>query len=211
MAWRRHPPDHRSHASWIWCRSATNRAWDSNRPRCWRRCGLREDQGWAVSRELQAIAEFTGRVAAEDRRTGSDRSDFVVAELSAALGLTDTATFDRMVLADRLVHTLTDTFHALRSGLISFDHAKIIAITTRDLNDDLTAAVEDAVLPDMHRLTTGQLRAALKKALATADPEAFTKKCDAEAQTRRVEVWDNQFGTTDLVGRDFPTPSPTPR
>src|SRR5688572_6815760 len=67
----------------------------------------RKTQGWAVSRELQAIAEFAHRVTAEDQRSGSDRSQFVVAELSAALGLTDTATFDRMVLADRLVHTLT--------------------------------------------------------------------------------------------------------
>jgi hypothetical protein len=164
----------------------------------------RKTQGWAVSRELQAIAEFTGRVEAEDRRFGWNRSEFVVAELSAALGLTDTATFDRMVLADRLVHTLTDTFHALRLGLISFEHAKIIATATKDLDDDLTAAVEDAVLPDTPRLTTGQLRAALKKALVTVDPEAFKNKRDAEVKSRRVEAWDNQFGTTDLCGRGLP-------
>ena len=157
-------------------------------------------ESWATARKLQAIAEFESRLEHE----GSDRYEFLHAEVSLAMGITKNAAADLVFVADRLVRHLPDTFQAMKYGRISFPQAKIIATATANLDEDLAAAVEAKVLQKAHRQTTGQLRAAVKVAIKTVDPEAFTKKLEEDVRSRRVEVWENQFGTSDLVGRNLP-------
>src|SRR4051794_6254378 len=157
-------------------------------------------ESWATARKLQAIAEFESRLDSENPY----RVEFLFAELSVAMGITRNAVADLVELADRLIRHLPDTFAAMKCGRISFPQAKIIATGTANLDPELAAAVEAKVLERANQQTTGQLRAAVKTAIKTVDPDAFTRKLEEEVRSRAVETWDNEFGTSNLIGRNLP-------
>src|SRR3954453_1392770 len=157
-------------------------------------------ESWGTARKLQGIAEFESRV----ERESPFRFEFLIAELSVAMGITKNAVADLVEVAGRLIRQLPDTFAAMKCGRISFPQAKIIATATANLDPDLAAAVEAKVLEKAHQQTTGQLRAAVKTAIKTVDPEAFLKKLEEEVRSRAVETWDNEFGPSNLIGRNLP-------
>src|SRR3954451_18187194 len=63
-------------------------------------------ESWATARKLQAIAELESRLEKE----GSHRYEFLVSEISLAMGITQRAAGDLVFVADRLVRQLPDTF-----------------------------------------------------------------------------------------------------
>ena len=52
--------------------------------------------------------------------------------------------------------------------------------------------------------TTGQLRAAARRAVLAADPAAARERKERAARDARVERWDEHAGTAALAGRDLP-------
>ncbi len=80
----------------------------------------------------------------------------------------------------------------------------MLADELADLGGPLAAMVERAVLPRAPRQTTGQLRAAAKRAVLKADPAAARKRQEAARRGARVEVWHEPAGTASLAGRDLP-------
>ena len=74
-----------------------------------------------------------------------------------------------------------------------------------DRLDDVAAnAVAAAVAGEAPGLTTGQLRALLRRAVLALDPDAAAKRRAQGERQARVEVWAEPSGTAALAGRDLP-------
>jgi hypothetical protein len=67
--------------------------------------------------------------------------------------------------------------------------------------------VEQAIVDAAGDQTTGQLRAATRRAVLSADPGAARKRKERALQDARVERWDEHGGTAALAGRDLPPAS----
>jgi Domain of unknown function (DUF222) len=166
--------------------------------RAWRRI-----ISWGAGRELAAVAELSRRRPA-DGLPGSGR-EYVADELAAALTLTGRAAQEERDLAWQLANVLPATLAALAEGQIDLARAKVIADGTAELDPDHAAAVEAAVLPKASGQTTGQLRAAVAKAVLTADPAAASRQREAAQARAHVSCWTGPSGTGHLEGHDLPS------
>jgi hypothetical protein len=81
----------------------------------------------------------------------------------------------------------------------------VIVAGTAELTAAHAAAVEAAVLPGAPGLTTGQLRAAVAKAVHSADPAAQRKQREAAERRAYVSCWTGPAGTGHLEGHDLPS------
>jgi hypothetical protein len=70
--------------------------------------------------------------------------------------------------------------------------------------DPPRAAIEDKIIDAAPGQTTGQLRAALRRAVLAADPAAADRRRKKAERDARVEVWTECSGTAALAGRDLP-------
>ena len=123
--------------------------------------------------------------------------------IAAALTLTGRAADVLLDLAIAL-RRLPATMNALAAGQIDRYKAAVIADEVTGLGDGHAAAVERQVLAHAPGQTTGQLRAAARRAVLTADPAAARERKERAQRDARVERWDEQAGTAALAGRDLP-------
>jgi hypothetical protein len=162
---------------------------------------------WAESVELSAMAELDRRRQRAADRHGSwtvEMSRALADEVSAALTLSGTAASVRLGLAIALDRLLPATGRALEQGLIDAAKAKVICDGVIGVSEAVARKVEELVLPEAPRLTARQLAARVRRAVIDADPEAFERRRKATEAGRRVELYDNPDGTSDLAGRDLP-------
>ena len=94
---------------------------------------------------------------------------------------------------------------ALEAGQIDIIRARIIAEATHMLSDGHTAAVEERIFPRAGQQTSGQLRAALARAVLAADPGAARGRREQAQRDARVLRWREDAGTAALSGRDLPS------
>ena len=132
-------------------------------------------------------------------------SPFVPDELAPALTMTVRAAEMHLSLAAGLVTKLPVTAAALEAGLIDLARARIIAEAARVLTMEQAAAVEQLIFPRAGQQTSGQLRAALARAILAADPEAARKRREQAQREARVLRWREDAGTAALAGRDLPS------
>ena len=132
-------------------------------------------------------------------------SPFVPDELAPALTMTVRAAELHLLLAADLVTKLPMTAAALEAGQIDMARARIIAEATRVLTSEQAAAVEQRIFPRAGQQTSGQLRAALARAVLAADPEAARKRREQAQREARVLRWREDAGTAALSGRDLPS------
>jgi hypothetical protein len=123
-------------------------------------------------------------------------------ELAAALVLTGRAADMLLDLAAGLAR-LPGVSAALASGAIDRARAvvfvdELAALTGADAND-----IAATVLPRAADLTTGQLRAALRRAVLAFDPAAARRRRERAAAEARVETWDEASGNCALSGREL--------
>jgi hypothetical protein len=170
--------------------------------RAWRRLS-----SWAAAGELAAVAELSARrerdPQADPASLGYQAADCVADELACALTLTRRSA---QSLADRAswLADLPATAVALRLGQIDMPKALTIIDGVAGLKPCLAHAVEDRVLAKARRQTTGELRAAVQRAVLAADPAAATRRREKAEKHARVELWDEPAGTKALAGRDLP-------
>src|SRR5215469_7474857 len=124
---------------------------------------------WSAALELAAVTELAARreaeaVSAEACVPGEHIGD----EIAAALTLTGRAADILLDLATAL-RRLPATSAALAAGRIDRYKAAVIADEVTGLNAEHAAAVEQQVLGNAPAQTTGQLRAAVRRAVLTAD------------------------------------------
>jgi hypothetical protein len=165
----------------------------------WRRLG-----SWAKAGELAAVAAFLDRRVAH--YPGDSRAlDAAMAELQCALGyLTNTAMAGLASLAEGLCGPLTDTWQGLRAGRIDEAKAHIITTGTWALDPAKAHLIEQRVLPTAPEQSTGQLRAAVARAVLAVDPEGAERRRRRAQTGRRVELRPEGEHTASLAGRDLP-------
>lgn len=82
------------------------------------------------------------------------------------------------------------TVAALAAGRMTLCKARIIAEQTEQLAGDHTAAVEARVLDRATTQTPGQLRRAVRRAVARTDPAAVRRRHQAARRERGVSFWE---------------------
>ena len=173
--------------------------------RAWRRLA-----SWASARELAMVAELARRRPAPGTppADGPGRfpvqiSEFAADEVGLALTLTrvgSRAEFDLALdLAERPAIAA-----ALETGRIDLAKARILVSMICPLERAHADAVESKVLPRAGELTTGELRAALLRAILAVDPDAARRRRETAQKEARVEYWADPEGTATLAGRSLP-------
>ena len=132
-------------------------------------------------------------------------SPFASYELSLALTLTGRSADAYLDFAVELATKLPKTMAALEAGQIDIIRARIIAEATHVLSNEHTAAVEERIFPRAGQQTSGQLRAALARAVLAADPGAARARREEAQRDARVLRWREDAGTAALCGRDLPS------
>ena len=164
----------------------------------------------AAAAELAAVAEFSGRRRAEAKSAGEWDSKAVNAadhEIAAALTLTSRSAG---VLIDRAMalRELPATAAALAAGQIDMAKALVFMTGLDGQDPQLARTIEDGLIGRAPAQTTGQLRAALHRALLAADPDAAERRRQAEEKQARVEQMPESGGVTaSLAGRHLPVPA----
>jgi hypothetical protein len=172
--------------------------------------GWRRIASQAAAAELAAVAEFTARRQAEAKSAGEWDSSAVGAadtEIGAALTLTSRST---QLLIERatMLQELPATAEALAAGRIDMPKALVFITGLNGQDPELARTIETQLIDRAPAQTTGQLRAAVNRALIAADPEAAERRRAAEEKQGRIERQPEGGGTTaSLAGRYLPVPA----
>ncbi|MGF1618783.1 MAG: DUF222 domain-containing protein [Acidimicrobiia bacterium] len=125
-------------------------------------------------------------------------------ELRAALRLTRRGADTELDLAEELSQRLPAVGAALSAGDIDVRRARVICYGTGHLTDATAREVVDMVLPDAHRLTSGQLHAKIRKLCIEADPEEAKSRYQQALDDRKLVREANTAGTAGLYLTDLP-------
>src|SRR5450755_4027177 len=166
---------------------------------------------WAQAGELSAVAAIASRSAARDRRAEVDeegRPDRVTpsaaSEVSLALVMSQVGASWWADLAVTLGWRLRAAGAALAAGTIDLGRARLVAEATAPLSDEGARAVEGLVLPGAGGQSTGQLRAALRRAVLRVDPAGAEDRRQAAERQAKVSLYPDDAGTATLVGSNLP-------
>lgn len=130
--------------------------------------------------------------------------DAAAAEIGAALRLTRRAAESDLALAVDLTGRLPEVWEALAAGRIDLRRARVIVEGTGHLSETAAREVVCRVLEAASRLTTGQLKALIRKVCVQADPDDAQIRYGEAVDNRRVEVEPSTDGTAHLFGLDLP-------
>jgi hypothetical protein len=173
--------------------------------RTWQRLG-----SWCSANLMAAVAELTRRRPADRTPSAAPGkfpaqiSEFVVDEIAHALTLTSRAAATLYAAALDLEVRLPVTARAQHAGLIDSRRARLIAELTRILSDEDARKVEGLIFPKATGQTTGQLRAALAKAILAVDHDAGARRREEALKDPRVRRWQEDAGTAALAGFGLP-------
>lgn len=166
---------------------------------------------WATAGELATIAEMTARAAARDGSVGvgpDGRPDRIhegaIADVGLALRMSRFGAEIWADLAVTLNWRLPRTLAALSHGAIDLPRARLIAEATSVLDEADVAAVEDKVLANAGRLTLGQLRTVLRRAVISVDPAAAERRRQQAERQVSVGLYGDSEGTATLAGHNLP-------
>ncbi len=130
--------------------------------------------------------------------------EFAADEVRAALTWTRRAADSQLSLAHILTERLPEVWDALRNGHIDLPRAKVIAYGTEHLDTQIAREIAARILPKAGGLTTGQLRARLRRLCIEAHPDDAAERYRRGVRERRVEGRSNPDGTANLLGLDLP-------
>ncbi len=167
-------------------------------------CAARRLSSWQAAMEFTAVAELDARRRAQATAPASSRaSEHVSEELAAALTLTARSADALLSLARELAR-LPAVLAALAAGRIDRGRAAVFAGELGVLGDVAAAAVSAAFGAEAARMTTGQLRAALRRMVLAIDPDAARRRAERGRADARVEGWLEDSGNGALSGRELP-------
>ena len=159
---------------------------------------------WSAAAKLTAVSALAARREQAGRVSGDWRPfEHADDEIAVALTLTRRSAGRLLDLALEL-DRLPLTRAALAAGLIDERRAEVIAEELSGLDDADAAAVEKLIIGAAAGLTTGQLRALVRRAVLSADPKAARRRKEKALRDARVEMFPETAGTAALAGRDLP-------
>ncbi len=154
----------------------------------------------------EAIAAVVDALAdtCEDDRFLDEAAIAGSAEIAAALRITRHRADGEVSLALELERRLPRVWHALREGLVDVHRAR--ALVDETLHLPLAAAREaiEQIIHDAPLLTTGQLRAKVRKLCIQADPDDAVARYRRATEDRRVTAEANTDGTASLHAINLP-------
>ena len=93
---------------------------------------------------------------------------------------------------------------ALARGEIDWARACVFVDELAGLSDADAADIAGSLLDQAGGWTTGQLRAALRRAVLAFDPDAARRRREAARKDAEVQVWEEPSGNAALAGRELP-------
>ncbi len=170
-------------------------------------CAWRRMSAWSAAGEAAAAVTLARRRASQSREPRrSDLSEHVTDEIAAALTLTGRSA-DRLLSVSWGLARLPDVLEALKLGEIDWAKASVFVDELAVLADDGVAEAIAARLlgrAGAGGWTTGQLRAALRRAVLAADPQAAERRRADARKDAEVRAWDEPSGNAALAGRELP-------
>ena len=172
-------------------------------------CGWRRIASWAAAGEAAAVVTLARRRAAASAASGepgsSHLAEHVTDEIAAALTLTGRSA-DRLLTVASGLARLPDVLTVLKAGGIDWAKAGVFADELAALPGKMAAGIAARYLgrAGAGGWTTGQLRAALRRAVLAADPGAAGRRRADARQDAAVTVWDEASGNAGLAGRELP-------
>ena len=133
-----------------------------------------------------------------------EAAEMAAAEIRVALNLTRHAADVEMSFALELHRRLPHLFDMLASGAIDVRRAKVIERGTMHLSDGTAQSVVDTIADVAPTLTTGELRARLKKLCIEIDPGEAKERYNNAVENRRVVIEPTDAGTANLHAYDLP-------
>lgn len=149
---------------------------------------------WVAARGQQILAGIAG----PDWQPGS-ADDWASADVAVALDVAPSTAGSRIAVARRLAGPLAATAAALARGELSAQHATALAEETAELSDEMASEVQERVMSRRCWRTVPQLRRAVRKALAQADPVAVEVAHAEAAEKRTVARFDDRDGMAGLT------------
>jgi hypothetical protein len=126
------------------------------------------------------------------------------AEIGAALRLTRRAADMDLALAIDLKERLPAVWEALAAGKIDLRKARVIVDQTSHLSEEAARQVVDRVVEAATRLTTGQLKALIRRVCVQANPDDASHRYREAVAERRLQTEPTVDGTAHLYGLDLP-------
>ena len=148
---------------------------------------------WAQAHQVREIADYLGSTT-EDVESAT-------AEVGCMLRVAARTAAARVGTAVDVSRRLPAVRAALAAGEISLPAARILADETTHLPVREARSVADAVLDRAGEQTPGQLRAAVRRAVLRADPDAVQRRCEQATRQRGVWLQDEPDGMATLYAR----------
>jgi hypothetical protein len=152
---------------------------------------------WAQGRQLREISSFMHSAQVRNAGVGASTSqayDSAVAEVGLMLRVSARTASGRVNDALSLTTRLRSTLAALEQGRITMAKARVLDAETLNLSDEHAAQVEHQVLGKARQQTPGQLRAATRRAVLVADPQAAKDRGEQARRERGVRMWPEPDG-----------------
>jgi hypothetical protein len=167
-------------------------------------CAWRRIASWAAAGQAAAVVALARRRAAQARECENRHlAEHVAGEVAAALTLTGRAAEGLLADAAGLAR-LPEVHGYLAAGRIDVPKSAVITGELAVLDSDHQAQViAGRVLPEAPSLTTGQLRARLRRLILAADPEAADRRRAEAARDAQVCLWTETSGNAGLAGREL--------
>jgi hypothetical protein len=130
--------------------------------------------------------------------------EYAADEIRAALTLTRKAAETRLDYATDLVSRLPRVLELLDAGVIDWAKARVLIDGTSHLMVEEARDVVTFLADQAARLTTGQLRARIRKLAVEADPEESVRRYETRLEERRLWVEPTPDGTANFYLLDIP-------
>src|SRR5215472_6994907 len=169
-------------------------------------CGWRRVASWAAAGEAAAIMTLAERRAAScDNPGSSELTEHVTDEIAVALTLTGRSA-DRLLAVAGGLARLPAVHAALEQGQIDWPKACVFTDELAPVTAPLAQGIAGRLLgrTGAGGWTTGQLRAALRRAVLAADPEAADRRRQDARKDAAVQAFGETSGNAALAGRELP-------
>jgi hypothetical protein len=133
-----------------------------------------------------------------------ERRDWAEVEIAFALGWSAVAAGVQLSLAHDMIARLPAVFAALQRGGIDMPRARVVCDAVVGLDEAVARRVVDEIIDEAPGLTTGQLRARLRRLVIAADPAAAAARAAEKVAGRRIEARLTDDSLGELHGYDLP-------
>jgi hypothetical protein len=166
-------------------------------------CAWQRLISWAQAGQAGALTALTDRRKLQSfERDRPSLFEHLDDEVAAALHLTCYSA-DRVLSIAAGLARLCDVHAALSRGELDLPRACLFVEQLAVLPDQAAKNIVDSLLDRARDMTTGQLRAALARAILAADPEASERRKEAARKEADVQVWTEASGNAAIVGREL--------